>query len=86
MNKREIVSEYNEMALFAEGFDKAIIGISRRADLPPLVTYDIAKCIEVLVEQGMSYDEAQDYFDYNVVGSYMGENTPIFVDTEAFEE
>jgi hypothetical protein len=28
--------------------------------------------------KSMSEDEAEDYFQYNIVGSYVGEATPIF--------
>jgi hypothetical protein len=28
----------------------------------------------------MSYEEAIEYFEYNVLGAYVGENTPIFID------
>lgn len=30
----------------------------------------------------MSYDDAYQYFEYNVMGAYMGENTPIYLDTD----
>lgn len=28
----------------------------------------------------MSYDEALEYFEFNVLGAYMGEKTPIWVE------
>ena len=27
----------------------------------------------------MSYDEAEEYFEYNQIGAYMGDSTPCFV-------
>ena len=33
--------------------------------------------------QNMSEEEAVEYFEYNTLGSYMGENTPVFVRTWA---
>ena len=66
--------------LLADGFDAALIGTGERCGQPTLAVYDREKCIEVLQGQGMSYDEAQEYFDFNVVGAWVGEQTPIFVD------
>jgi hypothetical protein len=42
--------------------------------------YDLNKCIEVLVDRdGMSQEEAVEYMDFNVLGAYVGEETPIFL-------
>ena len=30
----------------------------------------------------MSSDEATEYFDFNVVGAWVGESTPVFLDDE----
>lgn len=74
MNKRELIIERYETVMFADGFDDAIVGVSTRAGLEPLVTYDIEKCIDILMERdGMTYDDAYQYFEYNVLGAYMGE-------------
>ena len=62
------------MALFADGFDDAIIGMSS-----DVVVYDRDKCIAILAAD-MSYDEAEEYFDYNVSGAYVGEYTPLFIE------
>ena len=64
--------------LFADGFDDALIGIVERTGLPPIACYNKEKCIEILMKD-MSLEEADDYFYYNVVGSYVGENTPCFL-------
>lgn len=65
--------------LKADGFDKAIIGIGNRCGQPDILAYDVNKCIQILMDQGMTDEEAIDYFDYNVVGSWVGKETPIFV-------
>lgn len=82
---RKLVSDWltdiGEESLFADGFDDAIIGLS----YDPLadsyrVCYSIDKCYDCLVKDDeMSFDEAIEYFEYNVIGSYMGPRTPIFV-------
>lgn len=76
---QEVLADENPDALFADGFDKAIIGIARRSGLA-VVAYSQNKCIHELMEQGMDYDEAQEYFEFNVIGSWMGEHTPVFIE------
>ena len=47
---------------------------------PPLATYDRDKCIEILVKRDeMTYEEAVEFFEFNVSGAWVGENTPIFL-------
>lgn len=75
---RDILAEFNEEMLFADGFDDALIGVGQRADGLSLAMYNANKCIEILMEDGMTDEEAQEYFEFNVLGSYMGENTPMF--------
>jgi hypothetical protein len=45
------------------------------------LVYSTEKCISILVkDHWMDYEDALDYFYYNVSGSYVGEQTPIFID------
>ena len=75
--KRLLAAEINEEMLFADGFDDAIIGYIERAGMPSVACYDKHKCIEILAED-MPYDEAHEYFYFNVLDAYVGENTPCF--------
>lgn len=65
--------------LKADGFDDAIIGIGSRCGKPDIIVYDVNKCIKILINQNMTEEEARDYFDFNFVGAWVGEETPIFV-------
>tara|TARA_R110002074_G_scaffold324868_2_gene495135 strand:+ start:1694 stop:1924 length:231 start_codon:yes stop_codon:yes gene_type:complete len=67
------------MILKADGFDDAILGLGRRCSQPDLLVYDVDKCVAILMKDGMTDEEAMEYFEYNVVGSCMGEGTPIFL-------
>jgi len=60
--------------LKADGFDEAIIGID---EFSMSLIYSVSKCIEILCRD-MSEEDAVEYFDYNVKGSYVGEKTPIW--------
>lgn len=70
-----------EEMLLADGFDEALIGTARRTNGTLIAVYDREKCIEVLARD-MSYDEAEEYFEFNVEGAWLGDGTPIFIDTE----
>ena len=63
--------------LVADGFDDAIIGIDMVSEK---VIYDKYKMCEILVKEGLTYEEAIEFLAYNVFGTYVGEHTPIYVD------
>jgi hypothetical protein len=76
----ELIEEYNPEALKADGFDDAILGIASRCGQNDIIAYDVNKIIQTLMERdGMDYEEAQEFFEFNIVGAYMGENTPVFI-------
>jgi hypothetical protein len=71
----------------ADGFEKAFIGSTISAfSREQVALYDYDLCIKVLVEdQKMTEEEAIEYFDYNVIGSWVGEDTPIFIHRHKIE-
>ena len=71
----------------ADGFEKAFVGSTIRAfSREQVALYDYDLCIKVLVEdQQMTEEEAIEYFDYNVIGSWVGEDTPIFIHRHKIE-
>ena len=83
----EWVSEFNEEALFADGFEDAFVGVIERFGQDPIDVYDREKCIAILMEQFDDdndeerdlYEEAEEYFGYNVIGAWVGEGTPAFI-------
>jgi hypothetical protein len=79
----EQVAEYNEDALLADGFEKALIGVAERINLGPVAAYDVEKILEILMERdGMEYSEALEFFEFNIKGAWMGEFTPVYIYTE----
>ena len=66
--------------LLADGFNDAVIGMGERAGQPTRVVYDFDKCVAILCERdGLDYDDAVEFMYYNVVGAWVGEETPLFV-------
>jgi hypothetical protein len=67
----------------ADGFDDAILGIGQRFNTY-FVVYDQAKVIETLMARdGMTEEDADEFFAFNIVGAWVGEGTPCFLTTEA---
>lgn len=74
----EIINTYPDENLLNEkvnGFDDAIIGIDETS---MRLIYSVKKSIEILQKDGMSYKDAEEYFSFNISGSYIGEKTPIW--------
>ena len=66
--------------LKADGFDNAIIGVARQFNQPEKLVYDYSKCVEILMcRDEMSKDDAVEFMEFNVVGAYVGEQTPIWM-------
>lgn len=66
--------------LLADGFNDAIIGMGERAGQPTIAVYDFDLCVAILCERdNMSLDDAVEYMYYNVIGAWVGEETPLFV-------
>lgn len=81
-NKLEMIMDrYPDMEfLSADGFDDALIGI-----VDEKLVYSKAICINILMkENDLDYDEALEFYMFNIEGAYMGEKTPIWVDDDMF--
>lgn len=77
----EIIERYpDEEFLTADGFDSAILGVD---EYSMRIIYSKKKILEILeAEHEMDELEAIEYYDFNIVGAYMGEKTPIYMETE----
>lgn len=75
----ELLAEENPDALLADGLEDAFIGIARRCGQPTLAVYDFDLCVKVLMERdGMDEMDAVEYLEFNSVGAWVGEHTPIW--------
>lgn len=61
----------------ADGYEDAFVGIATQFNRT-FAVYDRSKCIDILTKD-MSHDEAEEYFQFNVEGAWVGENTPAFI-------
>jgi len=71
----------------ARGLDDAIIGVGYRCGQPPVVVYAVERVIEILMTRdGMSNDEAIEFFEFNIEGAWMGNTTPLFMHPASCED
>ena len=72
----EIINNYpDEGILSADGLDDAVIGLEMNS---MRLIYSVSKCIEIFISDGMTEEEALEFFEFNTAGAYMGEHTPIW--------
>jgi len=75
----EILADESPDTRLADGSEGAMIGVARHFTRT-LAMYDYGKCVEVLMQrEGCSHEEACEYMEFNVVGAWVGDNTPLFV-------
>tara|TARA_B000000609_G_C23969874_1_gene238682 strand:- start:138 stop:449 length:312 start_codon:yes stop_codon:yes gene_type:complete len=75
----ETIKELNPESVVLDGLDNAIEGY----DKDGRIIYSVYNIIETLMERdGMTYEEAVEFYDFNIEGAYMGEYTPIFLHHE----
>lgn len=63
--------------LIADGLEEAFMGVATQFNTP-IAIFDEEKCIDILVNQGMNTEEAIEYYEFNILGAYVGVNTPAF--------
>lgn len=73
------LSEANPEALLADGLEDAYLGYVINTHHKAVAVYDAGRCVEVLMEDGMTEEEAVEYLEFNTFCAYVGENGPLFV-------
>lgn len=74
--------------LLADGYEKAFIGTTISAfSRKQVALYDYDKCIMILMNDNeWSEEDALEWFNFNTIGSWVGDDTPIFVNIHKLEE
>tara|TARA_E500000305_G_scaffold92393_1_gene80457 strand:+ start:764 stop:994 length:231 start_codon:yes stop_codon:yes gene_type:complete len=71
--------EMDNGMLTMDGYDDCIVGIVERFGMEPIVCYDKDKVLQRHRDDGMDYDEAIEFFEYNQLGAWVGDRTPCFI-------
>ena len=68
-----------------DGYDDCIVGVCHQFGRPPVLAYDLTAVLESMIRDGMTYEEAVEFFEFNQLGAYMGPLTPVFINTDLDE-
>ena len=65
--------------MFMDNFDVAIVGIGEVCGNPPVVVYDRQLVLDTLTIDLGSPEQAQEYYDFNIAGAFMGSGMPVLL-------
>jgi hypothetical protein len=92
---RKYLQEHSEeyydgelVILSDERFDEGIMGICRGFNVSS-VCYDMDVVMDILMSDGMSVEGAEEFFEFNILGAYVGTTSPVFMypfDFTTYEE
>jgi hypothetical protein len=76
-----LLEDYAPDAIILTDLDEAIIGVVESFGGGSRILYDKNKILDLLMERdGMTHSEAEEYYDFNIIGGYFGEMNPVFLD------
>ena len=71
----------DEQFLKAEGFDDCVIGVCHRYGQSLLLAYDEEKVIKKLMKRDkMTREDALEFYTFNIIGAWVGKQTPVFIE------
>ena len=74
------------MIVYAD-LEEAFIGVALRFGwTEPIACYDRQKVIEILMRDGATYEQAEEWFQYNTIGAWFGDGTPVFMEPMTLDE
>jgi hypothetical protein len=75
------IQEEHPDKLVMTGYDDCIIGMASRIGMEDCVAFDKDKVLEKLRKvEKMTEEDAIEWFEFNMIGAYVGETTPVFVE------
>jgi|688.fasta_scaffold652983_1 hypothetical protein len=81
---RKILEQYadetEQELVFFDGHDNAILGIGRQFTKTAVIYNKEIIILNLMTD--MSREEAEEFFDFNIAGLYVGEATPIIMDCD----
>lgn len=75
---KDEIENINPAAMFIDGMDDALIGYAIQWGSPALAVYDAERIVEILSKQ-MGYEEAAEFFSFNIECAYVGPGTPLIL-------
>ena len=69
----------SETLLAIEGMNDCIVGVGRRCSKPDVLVYSHAMLVASYIKHGMTETEAYEWVEFNIVGAWLGEQTPMVI-------
>jgi hypothetical protein len=77
------IHDYAQGAILLDGLEEAIIGIVEEFGNGRRILYSKSKILNILMERDlMTQGEAEEFYDYNILGLYAGEQNAVFLDLD----
>jgi hypothetical protein len=77
------IDEIADGAILLDGLEGAIIGVVEEFGTGRRVLYSKDMILKILTERdGMTWSEAEEFYDFNILSLYAGEQNPVFLVTE----
>ena len=75
------IDQYAEGAILLDGLESAIIGIVQEFGNGNRILYSKQRILDILQERDlMTMGEAEEFYDYNILGLHAGEQNAVFLD------
>jgi len=78
MIRQELADDFGDDLLFLEEdyFDSAIVGVTDTGR----VVYDVDRLVSLFCDNNdCSYEDALEYIEFNTLGAYVGDQTPVYL-------
>lgn len=75
----ELQDDVELVFLEPDVYDRAIVGVVARFGGLLAVCYDTEIVLDVLMQDGMTGEEAMEWFEVNIIGGWVGDATPVFL-------
>ena len=85
---RSSMTDYEGMMMLEprDAYDGCILGVVSRFGQDDVICYDLQAVLRVLQSDGMDGEGAREFFDFNILGAYVGSGTPCFLDGVTYLE
>lgn len=77
--ENNILDDVYEGMVVLDGFNDCILGRITQSQTEPKILYSIKCILSKLIADGMTFDEAYDYFEFNILGLNGQESFPAFL-------
>jgi len=74
-----------KVIIYPSGFEDCIVGVGERFGGPPVAVLDVEKMFKKMESEGMTREEAIEYFEFNILGAHVGEENPVYLHIPEFK-